>query len=50
MQLSNIYMYVNLTCMALIIFADLGNSANLLLLGIQVGTLFMQIKEARKYK
>ena len=50
MNKSNIYMYVNLTCMALIIFANLGNSVNLVLLGVQVGTLFMQIKEARKYR
>lgn len=43
----NKYSFINFTCFGLILFADLGMSINFLLLGIQLGTVALQFKEAR---
>jgi hypothetical protein len=39
---------LNLTCMCAILFGNLGTSINFLLLGVQMGTIILQYKEAWK--
>ena len=44
------YLIVNLICMALILFGNLGISANVILLATQFGMLILQYKEMNNGK
>ena len=46
----NSYLIVNLICMGLILFANLGVGVNFVLLGIQLGTVVLQYKNRRNYE